>query len=171
MLLNNQLPLTVARFMAMSPLAAMTIDEALEKAEVGHLKNQSMHTLSGGERQRVLLARALLGKPELLVLDEPAQGVDINGQSALYQLISQLRGEFGCAVLMVSHDLHWVMATTDHVICLKKHICCHGHPEVVSNDPAYIALFGQPLPENLAIYTHDHDHEHTIDGKVVRCDH
>ena len=116
-----------------------------------------------GEWQRVLLARALLVEPELLVLDEPVQGVDVQGQLELYQLIPQLRDELGCAVLMISHDLHLVMSATDEVICLNGHVCCSGHPETVSADPAYLELFGRRLDDGIAYYTHHHDHEH--------CDH
>ena len=112
----------------------------------------------------------MLSEPDLLVLDEPAQGVDINGQTELYELINQLRDSLGCAVLMVSHDLHWVMAQTDTVICLNQHICCHGHPEHVSNDPAYLSLFGRRHAEAVALYQHDHDHQHDIHGDVV-CEH
>ena len=104
------------------------------------------------------------------MLDEPAQGVDISGQTELYELISALRDELGCAVLMVSHDLHWVMAQTDTVICLNQHICCHGHPAQVSNDPEYLALFGRRHAEAVALYQHDHDHQHDIHGDVV-CEH
>ena len=116
------------------------------------LLKRPLQQISGGELQRVLLARALLREPELLVLDEPAQGVDINGQNELYNLISKLRDHHGCAVLMVSHDLHLVMAQTDTVICLNHHVCCHGHPEQVSNDPAYRELFGSQHVEALAVY-------------------
>uniref|UniRef100_UPI003565AF8F ATP-binding cassette domain-containing protein n=1 Tax=Litorivivens sp. TaxID=2020868 RepID=UPI003565AF8F len=129
--------------------------------------SSSMHKLSGGETQRVLLARALLAKPQRLVLDEPAQGVDITGQEALYQRISDLRDELRCAVLVVSHDLHWVMAKTDSVICLNQHICCHGHPQTVSSDPAYLTLFGQETDPALAPYVHEHDHAHSIHGDVI----
>jgi zinc transport system ATP-binding protein len=119
-----------------------------------------MQNLSGGEQQRVLLARAILCKPNLLVLDEPVQGVDIAGQASIYRLISQLRDQLNCGVLMVSHDLHLVMAATDTVVCLNQHICCKGHPDVVSAHPAYLELFGQPLDSALALYTHHHDHTH-----------
>ncbi|MFT4998803.1 MAG: zinc transport system ATP-binding protein, partial [Flavobacteriales bacterium] len=110
--------------------------------------------------QRVLLARAILRKPNLLVLDEPVQGVDIAGQAALYRLIGRLRDQLNCGVLMVSHDLHLVMAETDTVVCLNQHICCKGHPDVVSAHPAYLELFGKPLDSALALYTHHHDHTH-----------
>ncbi|CAK8741170.1 Zinc import ATP-binding protein ZnuC [Sodalis praecaptivus] len=115
----------------------------------------------------MLLARALLNSPQLLVLDEPTQGVDVNGQVALYDLIDNLRRALGCAVLMVSHDLHLVMAKTDEVLCLNHHICCSGTPDVVSAHPDFIAMFGQHGPAPLAIYHHHHNHRHDLQGEVV----
>lgn len=166
--LNPLMPLSVERFLAMAN--TRNIDTALERTGISHLRKRPLHDISGGETQRVLLSRALLSDPDLLVLDEPAQGVDINGQTELYELINQLRDSLGCAVLMVSHDLHWVMAQTDTVICLNQHICCHGHPEHVSNDPAYLSLFGRRHAEAVALYQHDHDHQHDIHGDIV-CEH
>jgi zinc transport system ATP-binding protein len=124
--------------------------------------------LSGGELQRVLLARALLRRPNLLVLDEPVAGVDMAGQAELYDLIASLArtGAGACAVLMVSHDLHVVMAATDEVVCLNRHVCCAGHPETVSRHPEYLALFGPSVAASLAVYTHVHDHQHLPDGTV-----
>ena len=124
-----------------------------------------MQKLSGGEMQRVLLARAILAKPNLLVLDEPTQGVDINGQAELYQLIHQTREKLNCAILMVSHDLHLVMADTNEVLCINQHICCAGSPETVSNDPKFIHFFGDQFAKNIAVYTHHHNHKHDI-GEV-----
>jgi len=128
-----------------------------------------MQSLSGGELQRVLLARALFSQPQLLVLDEPVQGVDVNGQSQLYQLITDLRDELNCGVLMVSHDLHLVMAGTDHVVCINQHVCCDGHPEKITNDPAYIELFGDHVGQ-FATYSHHHNHRHNLHGDVVEDD-
>ncbi|MBD2857554.1 zinc ABC transporter ATP-binding protein ZnuC [Spongiibacter sp. KMU-158] len=175
MTLNPLLPLTVERFLGMAVTGkkrgeSHDIESALARTGVAHLQKHSMQNLSGGETQRVLLSRALLAKPKLLALDEPAQGVDITGQTELYELITQLRDELSCAVLMVSHDLHWVMAKTDTVICLNQHVCCHGHPEKVSNDPAYLQLFGRRHAEAIALYHHDHDHRHTVHGDI-ECDH
>ncbi|MBN3562171.1 zinc ABC transporter ATP-binding protein ZnuC [Aliamphritea spongicola] len=166
--IDSTFPLTVKRFLQTarySDKAALL--QALEDVKAGALIDKSVHSLSGGEMQRVLLARALLQKPELLVLDEPAQGVDINGQVELYNLISRIRDQHGCAVLMISHDLHLVMASTDNVICLNRHVCCSGRPEQVSNDPSYIELFGVPGAENLALYSHHHNHRHDDHGDVV----
>ncbi|MBQ0759752.1 MAG: zinc ABC transporter ATP-binding protein ZnuC [Zhongshania sp.] len=168
--LNPLMPLSVERFLAMANTRKKNIDTALGRTGIAHLRRRPLHDISGGETQRVLLSRALLSEPDLLVLDEPAQGVDISGQTELYELINSLRDTLGCAVLMVSHDLHWVMAQTDTVICLNQHICCHGHPEHVSNDPAYLSLFGRRHAEAVALYQHDHDHQHDIHGDVV-CEH
>jgi zinc transport system ATP-binding protein len=168
--LNPLMPLSVERFLSMASPSKQNIANALERTGISHLRKRPLHDISGGETQRVLLSRALLSDPKLLVLDEPAQGVDISGQTELYELINNLRDTLGCAVLMVSHDLHWVMAQTDTVICLNQHVCCHGHPEHVSNDPAYLSLFGRRHAEAVALYQHDHDHQHDIHGDVV-CEH
>ncbi len=162
------LPLSVLRFLRLVP--GVDRDTALAAlAEVGAEKviDSPLQGISGGEMQRVLLARALLREPELLVLDEPVQGVDVAGQAELYALITQLRNRHKCGVLMVSHDLHLVMSTTDNVVCLNRHVCCSGHPEQVSNDPAFVELFGQNAP-SLAIYHHHHDHAHDLHGEVCQ---
>lgn len=157
--LDPTMPLTVKRFMTLKPgVRDKNILPALERVNAAKLINQPMQKLSGGESQRVLLARALLNQPQLLVLDEPTQGVDVNGQLALYDLINQLRNELGCAILMVSHDLHLVMAKTDEVLCLNGHICCSGTPDVVSSHPEFIAMFGSRGAEQLGIYRHHHQH-------------
>ena len=163
--LNPLMPLSVHRFLEMSCREPASIAGSLRRTGIANLLERDLQALSGGETQRVLLSRALLAQPGLLVLDEPAQGVDLSGQTELYELIVELRNELGCAVLMVSHDLHWVMAQTDTVICLNQHICCHGHPEQVSNDPAYRSLFGERHAGAVALYQHDHDHSHRIDGE------
>lgn len=168
--LQPTLPLTVRRFMALTGVSDELSLSALEQTGAGHLLDASVHHLSGGERQRLLLARALARKPDLLVLDEPAQGVDINGQASLYNLIRQLRDRLNCGVLMISHDLHLVMAATDKVLCLNQHVCCSGHPEDISRDPAFIETFGQSVAESLAVYHHHHNHRHDLHGDVV-CDH
>lgn len=164
--IEKSIPLTVKRFLSLAHPRNLSEQEHVLK-QVGMLSfiGSSIHTLSGGEFQRVVLARALLQKPSLLVLDEPAQGVDITGQVELYRLIASLRNELECGVLMVSHDLHLVMAATDKVICLNRHICCMGHPEMVSQHPAYTALFGKQTVDALGVYTHNHNHAHDLSGK------
>ena len=129
-----------------------------------------MATLSGGEFQRVLIARALLSAPELLVLDEPVQGVDFTGEVALYEKIAEIRDRHGCAVLLVSHDLHIVMAASDRVICLNSHICCAGRPHEVAEAPEYLRLFGPRAAGAVAVYRHHHDHAHDLHGEVVEAD-
>lgn len=169
--LEPSLPLTVARFLALGGKPRLNTAEVAKLTGIDKLLQQPMQSLSGGETQRVLLARALLRDPQLLVLDEPVQGVDVTGQIALYGLINDIRKSRGCGVLLVSHDLHLVMANSDQVVCLNQHVCCHGHPEQVTSDPAYLALFGE-LPaqgqQQIAIYTHHHDHQHDAHGRVIR---
>ena len=166
--IDATLPLSVERFMRLRPgVRKADVLPALKRVQAGHLLNSPLQKLSGGETQRVLLARALLNQPQLLVLDEPTQGVDVNGQVALYDLINQLRNELNCAVLMVSHDLHLVMAKTDDVLCLNHNICCSGTPEVVSQHPEFIAMFGPRGAEQLAIYRHNHNHRHDLQGRIV----
>lgn len=167
--IDDSLPLTVDRFLWLAaPGPTASRRAALERAGVAHLRRRGVQQLSGGEMQRVLLARALLRKPDLLVLDEPAQGVDVAGQNALYGLLKTVRDELGCAILLISHDLHLVMAATDEVICLQRHVCCSGSPESVSRDPAYHELFGPGAgTPNLALYTHDHDHDHDLHGNAT----
>ncbi len=162
------LPLTVSRLMALTGVRRQTsISEALAATGISMLADANVAELSGGELQRVLLARALLREPHLLVLDEPTQGVDFAGEIELYRLISDLRAQLGCGVLMVSHDLHLVMSSTDRVICLNHHICCSGKPEAVSQNPEFIALFGPNGARHVAPYSHDHDHVHDVSGAVI----
>lgn len=166
--LEKTIPLTVERFLSMTKgVNSIDIIQALGRVSATHTLERPLQSISGGELQRVLLARALLRKPNLLVLDEPAQGVDVSGQSELYKLISELRDELHCAVLMVSHDLHLVMSGTDRVICMNHHICCSGHPEQVSNDPAYQELFGIEGSAEFALYAHHHDHDHDVEGNII----
>jgi len=166
------LPLTVSRFLQLANRHDRELlGTTLSDLKISHLQHHQLTSISGGEMQRVLLARALLRKPELLILDEPAQGVDLGGQAELYRLISDISDSQGCGVLMISHDLHLVMSSTDEVICLNHHVCCHGKPEHVSNDPAYLNLFGASASGDLAVYTHHHDHEHGIGGGVKEHHH
>ena len=162
------LPLTVHRFVSLGIRApGESRREVLDEVGVSRLFGAALQDLSGGELQRVVLARALLRDPDLLVLDEPVQGVDVAGQIEFYELISRLRAARGCGVLMVSHDLHLVMAATDRVVCLNRHVCCAGRPETVQRHPEYIALFGPRAAQTLALYAHVHDHLHDAAGHVV----
>lgn len=165
------MPLTVSRFMELTgPVDAATMQSAFEATGVARLASEQVRTLSGGEFQRVLLARAMARKPDLLVLDEPVQGVDFNGEIALYELIGTIRNELGCGVLLISHDLHVVMAATDRVICLNGHVCCSGTPVAVAASAEYRALFGGRAASTLAVYEHNHDHTHLPDGRVRHAD-
>lgn len=166
---EQSLPITVDRFLSLGPkVSRETRLEALQRVGVPDIANSPLQTISGGEQQRVLLARAMLNQPDLLILDEPAQGVDINGQAELYDLIKSIRNEYGCGVFMVSHDLHLVMSATDQVLCLNHHICCSGHPDEVTQSDEYISIFGeQRLHPALAHYTHHHDHKHDLHGDCL----
>jgi len=173
--IDPALPITVKRFLSLG-LARRDIGHGLRGAAlmetgIDHVANSPIQQISGGEMQRVLLARALLRNPDLLVLDEPVQGVDVGGQAELYALIRGIRDQRGCGVLMVSHDLHMVMAATDHVICLNQHVCCAGHPETVSRHPEFVSLFGESVAAELSVYHHDHDHEHDVHGNVISHPH
>jgi len=165
------LPLTVRRFMRLTGNASVTdANDAMAATGVSHLATAEVRTLSGGEFQRVMLARAIARKPDLLVLDEPVQGVDFSGEIALYDLIKRIRDEIQCGILLISHDLHVVMAATDRVICLNGHVCCSGLPTVVASSPEYKALFGARAAPTLAVYEHHHDHLHLPDGRVQHGD-
>ncbi len=174
--IDPTLPLTVGRFLALGAASGGShargrAAAVLAEVGAGTLMDTPLEAVSGGEFQRVILARALLRDPDLLVLDEPSQGVDVNGQAELYDLIASIRDRHGLGVLLVSHDLHLVMANTDQVICLNHHVCCAGHPETVTNDPNYIQLFGKQVAGTLAVYHHHHDHDHDADGNVVPHEH
>ncbi|MBW6424694.1 metal ABC transporter ATP-binding protein [Rhizobium sp. XQZ8] len=163
------MPLSVRRLMRLTgPLTDTELMAALTATGIPHLIDSEVRHLSGGEFQRALLARAIARKPDLMVLDEPVQGVDFAGESALYELIRTIRNSTGCGILMISHDLHMVMAGTDTVICLNGHICCRGTPETVSQSPDYLKLFGNT--RSLAVYSHNHDHTHLPDGRVMHGD-
>ena len=173
--IDPTLPLTVGRFLTLGakrgrPRTLDRTNRVLEEVGSGTIMDTPLEAVSGGEFQRVLLARALLRDPDLLVLDEPSQGIDVTGQADLFGLISRIRDQRGCGVLMVSHDLHLVMAQTDEVICLNHHVCCAGHPETVANDPSYIELFGKQVVDSLAVYHHHHDHAHDADGRMGPLD-
>ena len=166
--IDATLPITVTRFMRL-PYRGDTaiIKETLALVGLHNIEDRQMTTLSGGQLQRAMLARAILHKPDLLILDEATQGLDQLGSATFYRLIETLRSKLGCAILMVSHELHVVMSASDRVICLNGHICCHGTPDVVASTPEYRALFGTGTQGALALYRHDHNHSHDHDG----CDH
>lgn len=165
---DPMLPLTAGRFLSLAPASPSPsqIEATLSELSALHLIGHNLSSLSGGETQRILLARALLNSPELLALDEPMQGVDLRGQAELYQLLEQIQQRRRCSIVMVSHDLHFVMAATNQVVCLNQHICCSGHPEDVREHPEYLALFGSADLAGLGVYSHHHDHDHGLDGTI-----
>jgi zinc transport system ATP-binding protein len=159
------IPLTVHRLLTLTLRAgAPEIARVLEETGIAHLAATPVTALSGGEQQRALIARALLRNPDFLVLDEPVQGVDFIGEAQLYGLVSEIRAKRGCGILMVSHDLHVVMAESDRVVCLNVHVCCEGGPETVKGHPEFAKLFGREAARALAVYSHEHDHVHEGDG-------
>ena len=163
------LPIRVIDFMVLTQnLNSDAISNALNLAGVEHLKTRNLRDLSGGEFQRVLLARAIAKKPELLVLDEPVQGVDYSGEVALYGLIKNISESLNCGILLISHDLHVVMSATNHVVCLNGHVCCSGSPVDVAQNKNYKELFGDQSSQLLSIYEHEHNHTHSTDGKIKK---
>ena len=163
------MPLRVIDFMKITNTLNNTqITESLSMTGVDKLLYNQIHSLSGGEFQRVLIARAIAKKPDLLVLDEPVQGVDFNGEIALYNLIKEISVNLNCGILLISHDMQFVMSTTDHVMCLNGHICCSGSQSNVVKNPEYIKLFGQHNSETLSYYQHHHDHSHNHDGSISK---
>ena len=176
LLIDDTLPLTVQRFMRLSLPRARAkntlpkIRKALAETGVEHTYNTPLQALSGGELQRVMLARALVREPELLILDEPVQAVDVTGQYELYDLIADIRNRHGCGILLVSHDLHLVLPATDQVICMNHHVCCAGPPELVTQHPAFRQLFGAEPARHIALYRHHHDHQHDAHGDIVSLD-
>ncbi|MFH1158007.1 MAG: ATP-binding cassette domain-containing protein [Pseudomonadota bacterium] len=158
---ETTMPITVARFLALVRGANKeAIDGALELVHATEIAHRPMSVLSGGELQRVMLARAMLHKPDILILDEPAQGLDIGGQMSFHKLLEDIYRARGCAVLMVSHDLHMVLASTGKVVCLFHHVCCSGEPSAVAKDPQFTSLFGEDMARMMAVYQHSHAHEH-----------
>ncbi len=167
---DPSMPMTVERFLQLGgPCDAESVLNILAEVGVANLLKAQVGAISGGEMRRVLLARALLRDPELLVLDEPMAGVDVTGQSDLYRLIAEIRDARGCGILLVSHDLYVVMAATDRVVCLDGHVCCTGRPEAVSQHPEFVSLFGKQVSDSLAVYVHHHDHRHDLDGNTSAC--
>lgn len=166
--IDPTLPMTVRRFLLLGARAfGRNLEPIAERLSVTHMLDQQMAGLSGGETQRVLLARALMREPNLLVLDEPTQGMDVSAQAELFRLIGEIRSESGVAVIMVSHDLHLVMRGTDRVLCLNRHVCCTGLPAEVERNPSYRALFGRLDEAAVVPYRHDHDHTHDDAGNIV----
>lgn len=164
---DASIPLTVERFLKLSGRESKyEMGALLEEVGAGHLNNAQVSTLSGGEFQRVLLAKALMAGPQLLMLDEPVQNVDFAGEAELYQLIENIRDSRGCGILLVSHNLHVVLGASDRVLCLNRHVCCSGVPETVARHPEYERLFGAEAAKAFAIYSHRHDHEHGLSGEV-----
>lgn len=162
------LPIRVEHFMKMTGKASNeNVRSALVSTGVEHLLREDLRILSGGELQRVMIARAIARKPDLIVLDEPVQGVDFKGMLELYELIKRLRDELNCGIVLISHDLHIVMADSDNVICLNGHVCCSGTPKLVSESEEYHALFGRQVAPGLALYEHKHDHIHDTDGSLI----
>ncbi len=161
------IPLRVIDFMNItSKIDLSLIKQNLELTEVEHLLYRDLINLSGGEFQRVMLARAIAKNPELLILDEPVQGVDFNGEIKLYNLIKRISDKLKCGILLISHDIHFVMSSTDHVLCLNGHVCCSGTPQDVAKNPSYIQLFGEQAASSIALYKHNHDHTHNQDGSI-----
>lgn len=169
--IDSTIPMTVASFLALgADVTTKDIEEALQEAGATRTLHQQLSKLSGGETQRVLIARALLRRPNLLILDEPASGVDFTGEADLYDLIGRLRDKHDLGVLLVSHDLHVVMARSDRVICLNGHVCCSGKPEDVSQHAAYVRIFGPHAATALGVYRHHHDHQHDLTGETKPLD-
>ena len=162
-------PINVNRFMSLTnKISNKDIEFALSLTDTRHLAREEMRGLSGGELQRVMVARAIALSPQLLVLDEPVQGVDFRGEETIYNLIEETRKKINCGILLISHDLHMVMSATDRVVCLNGHICCSGTPSFVANTPEFRELFGERITTKLAVYQHNHDHENLIDGSIKK---
>ena len=176
--IDETLPISVRRFLSIaantqSQAVQNPVEQILMRVNATELADRQLNLISGGEMRRVILARALLTQPDLLILDEPTSGVDLSGQSNLYQLIQDIRDQYQCGVLLVSHNLHVVMAASDRVVCLNRHLCCSGTPEDVQQHPEFVSLFGQQGANALGIYRHEHDHEHDLHGNVhpSHCNH
>lgn len=168
--IDPALPLDVASFLGLYMPDRRRLMDVVHLVGIEPLMQMAVQQLSGGEWRRVLLARAMLRKPQLLILDEPMAGVDVSGQAELYRLIENLVEQTGCGVLMVSHDLHVVMASTHQVICLNGHVCCEGKPSQLGSNPEFIRLFGPDMAKRLALYSHHHDHAHSLHGVVLELD-
>jgi zinc transport system ATP-binding protein len=165
------LPISVQRFLNLGGYHQRpALRQVLDDVGAAEILDAPLSDISGGELHRVLLARSLLRRPDLLVLDEPLAGVDVTSQSDLYRVIGGVRDRYHCGVLLVSHDLHVVMAATDRVVCLNHHVCCTGHPQVITSHPQFVSLFGRQVAEVVALYAHSHDHVHDAEGNPVPLD-
>lgn len=167
--LAKTLPLSVADFLASnSNVSSVSLEQALSLAQLDIERSTSAHVLSGGEMQKLLLARAILSAPQLLILDEPAQGYDQALLASFYHALSSIRSELECSILLVSHELNLVMSATDHVVCLNTHVCCEGKPSDISTAPEFLSLFGSDkVSQQFAVYQHSHDHSHDLDGSII----
>ena len=169
---DQTIPITVARFLRLRKRTSQfELDKVIAETQIESLLERPLFVLSGGQTQRVLLARALLDQPNLLILDEPAQNLDVSGQLGFYKLIERVHAERELAVLMVSHDLHLVMSSTQKVICLYHHVCCSGEPQAVARDPEFISLFGDDMAKLMSVYHHSHDHQHDHSHEPLREHH
>jgi zinc transport system ATP-binding protein len=167
--IDPTVPLRVIDFMCLTEdVSHSKVIKNLKLTGVENLNNKNLIDLSGGEFQRVLLARAIARNPDLLILDEPVQGVDFNGEIKIYKLIKDILDEINCGILLISHDLHFVMSSTDHVICLNNHVCCSGSPRDIAQNSSYIELFGEQAASTFALYNHQHDHTHNQDGSISK---
>lgn len=165
------LPLSVRRFLNLDARHdEAALKQVLDDVGAAEILEAPLSDISGGELHRILLARSLLRHPDLLVLDEPLAGVDVTSQSELYRVIGDVRDRYDCGVLLVSHDLHVVMAATDRVVCLNHHVCCTGHPHAITSDPRFVSLFGKQVADVVAVYAHSHDHAHDAEGNPVLLD-
>ncbi len=161
------IPLTVERFLTLTASAdGDTATKLLNEVGAEHLRKAQVSSLSGGEFQRVVLAKALMGNPQLMILDEPAQNVDFSGEAELYRLIEAIRDSRRCGILMISHNMHVVLAASNRVVCLNRHVCCSGMPRSVAKHPEYVRLFGAKAAQAFAVYSHTHDHEHDLSGRI-----
>ena len=157
----NTMPITVKDFITVrKEYDDISLNKVITEVNIGEIVYKQLSVLSGGEMQRVLLARSLLNNPDLLILDEPAQNLDISGQLNFYKLIQEIYSKRDISILMVSHDLHLVMVSTKKVLCLYKHICCSGEPQQIAKDPEFLSMFGKDMANMMSIYQHSHDHNH-----------
>lgn len=168
--IDQTLPITVDAFLKlMKKVNTSDYDEIIEETKITPFLNKQLFTLSGGQMQRVLLARSLIGNPNLLVLDEPAQNLDLSSQMDFYKLLEKTYKKRSLSILMVSHDLHLVMASSKKVICLFGHVCCSGEPQMVAKDPEFVSLFGKDMAKMMAVYNHSHDHDHSDMKDKSQC--